>query len=230
MSEKIKDIKENNDINEIIQGYREFKNKYFGSDTSLYKKLTEYGQKPKALVIACSDSRVHPAILINSKPGELFVVRNVANLVPPYQKANQYPAVGASLEFGVCVLNVKHVILLGHSQCGGIANLIESKNKSNETNNTPTYKLVENWTKIAAPALDIITRKHADETLEEKINLCGKYSLINSLNNLRSFPFINEKEQNNELYLHVWNFELETGLITSYDEKIEKFIKFDGEL
>src|SRR5436190_22865279 len=113
-------------IQKIRLGYQEFRNKYVLGDRSVMKFLSHYGQKPKIMVVACCDSRVDPALILQCMPGDLFVVRNVANIVPPYEKDEAHHGTSAALEFGICFLKVKHLILLGHSQCGGIQALLNN--------------------------------------------------------------------------------------------------------
>src|SRR5690606_20053974 len=114
-------------LEKIIHGYQDFRKKYAEGDNSIMNKLSHHGQKPEIMVIACSDSRVDPAVILQCDPGDLFVVRNVANIVPPYENDNSHHGVSAALEFGICHLKVKHLVLLGHSQCGGIHALLDSE-------------------------------------------------------------------------------------------------------
>src|SRR3990167_777574 len=122
----------------IIQGYLNFRRKYVTGDNSIMQHLADHGQQPEVMIIACCDSRVDPALILQCEPGELFVVRNVANIVPPYEPDNGYHGTSAALEFGICYLQVKHLIILGHSQCGGIEAL---KNKSKLKQND----FITNW-------------------------------------------------------------------------------------
>ncbi len=132
-------------ITPLIEGYKQFRSKYFGKSKSL-EKLVTHDQKPKILVISCSDSRVDPAIILGSKPGELFVVRNVANLVPPFESDLKHHGTSAALEFGVLDLEVKHIIVLGHTHCGGIRALMEAPE------NTPPSNFITAWMDIADSA------------------------------------------------------------------------------
>src|SRR5205809_7699132 len=111
-------------LQKILKGYQLFRTKYALGDQSVMYQLSHYGQQPQIMVVACCDSRVDPALILQCDPGELFVVRNVANIVPPYEKDEMHHGTSAALEFGVCHLNVEHIIILGHSQCGGIHALL----------------------------------------------------------------------------------------------------------
>lgn len=202
------------DIISLIQGYQKFREYYFERENSTFPELVRQGQKPKALMVACSDSRVDPALVMNCQPGDLFVIRNVANLVPPYEEDQSYHGTSAALEFGVCTLGIHHLILFGHTQCGGIQTLLE---RSSEEGVSKSF--LTKWMELAKVAHKSITDYHSESSLEEKVILCGKYSLINSLNNLQTFPWIIERLKKNSLYLHAWNFDISKGILEEYDKE-----------
>lgn len=213
-----------NEIDRLIQGYKKFREKYFnGPAHTEFDELVRSGQSPKILIIACSDSRVDPAIVTNSKPGDLFVIRNVANLVPPYEDDNSYHGTSAALEFGVCNLEVDHIIVFGHSQCGGIDALMRNPN-----NNIMSKKgFISKWMQLAKDAYDIVLEKYPDASFYEKTLLCGEYSLINSFKNLSTFPWIAERVNAGNLRLHAWYFDLETGIIHNFDPEKNAFKTLD---
>src|ERR1700733_1757799 len=109
----------------IIEGYQQFRKKYALGDKAIMESLSDQGQQPKMMVVACCDSRVDPALILQCDPGDLFVVRNVANIVPPYEKDEAHHGTSAALEFGIRSLGIQHLVLLGHSQCGGIEALLD---------------------------------------------------------------------------------------------------------
>src|SRR6476620_8908289 len=115
-----------NSLRKMLQGYSQFRSKYASGDNSVMQYLSHYGQQPNIMVVSCCDSRVDPALILQCDPGDLFVVRNVANIIPPYEKDAMHHGTSAALEFGICFLKVKHVVLLGHSQCGGIQALLDN--------------------------------------------------------------------------------------------------------
>src|SRR3989338_1500492 len=120
-------------LGKILSGYSDFRKQYAVGDQSIMRHLSVSGQKPEIMVIACCDSRVDPSLILQCDPGDLFVVRNVANIVPPYEHDDKHHGTSAALEFGVCYLQVKHLIILGHSQCGGIDALVnETRLKQND--------------------------------------------------------------------------------------------------
>ena|SRR3990167_7191757 len=206
------------DVDALIQGYEKFRERYFNTPNSAFEDLVRLGQRPKVLMIACSDSRVDPAIVMGCKPGDLFVIRNVANLVPPYEDDGSYHGTSAALQFGVCGLGIRHVILFGHTQCGGIQALLE---KTPETCEQKGF--VAKWMELAKPAYEAVLKYHSQESLEKKTTLCGHYSLVNSLKNLETFPWIVEREEKGELFLHAWNFDLERGILEVFDRQEKRF-------
>ena len=206
------------DIKTLIEGYKEFQKQYFNGKCGVFEDLVRHGQSPKVLMIACSDSRVDPAIVMNCKPGDLFVVRNVANLVPPYQADNSYHGSSAALEFAISHLKIRHVVIFGHSQCGGIQSLIDQV----ETEHPP-YSFVAKWMELAQNARKQTFEKHADATPEEKAHYCGHYAIINSLINLLTFPWVEQGVKERSLYIHGWFFNLSTGIIDAYNFDTKKF-------
>ena len=189
-------------FNDMLKGYELFREKYVHSDPSIMHYLSHHGQSPRAVVVACSDSRVDPALLLQCDPGDLFVIRNVANIVPPYQHDTLPHGTSAALEFGIRFLKVKHLILLGHSECGGIKAAINcSKDKPND--------FIDNWVSL------IQTKTHvACSDADEYARLALHKSYANCL----TFPWIKEKISNHELIIHVWFFDIKTGQIFSYSQ------------
>ena len=206
------------EIKKFIDGNKQFKKKFFNKENSLFYELVQHGQKPKTMVIACSDSRVDPAMIFNTQPGELFVIRNVANLIPPCEgnDTHTYHGTSAALEFGTCFLEVEHIIILGHTQCGGIQALLENADKVLDKK---PFSFIPKWMEIARPAYNQVITEHAHASLDDKIVLCEQYALINSLKNLQSFPWIQERINSNKLAIHAWYFNLTTGEIHMYDKQ-----------
>lgn len=204
----------------LVQGYKEFRNQYFKETGLFFDKLVREGQQPKTLIIACSDSRVDPAIVLNCEPGDLFVIRNVANLVPPYQMDDTHHGTSAALEFGICMLGIRHVIVFGHTQCGGIKALMESTHESFEDES-----FITKWVDLAKPAQKAVRENHAELAIEQQIDLCSRYAIIHSLKNLQTFPWIRQRIDAGQLFLHAWHFDLSKGLITAFDEKQNSFIE-----
>ena len=210
------------EIKSLIAGYKKFKQHYFDEQNPLFDELVRGGQKPDILIIGCSDSRVDPAIVTNCLPGELFVIRNVANLVPPYEEDNAYHGTSAALEFGVCVLGVKHIIVFGHNQCGGIMSLFE---KSQTTSVKKGF--VSKWMEIAKPTYEAVIKQGDGLPLQDQLDMCGQNSIVSSLRNLRTFPWIRDTEAKGDLVLHGWYFDLMTGIIKSFDSEKNAFVELD---
>ncbi len=213
-------------INKLIEGYKNFHTEYFRNDKSLYKRLKEIGQAPKTLVIACSDSRVDPGIITKSGPGDIFVVRNVANLVPPYTKKENRTlhGVSAALEFGVRILEVENIIILGHSHCAGVRAMFNPKSVPLETD------FIGEWVKIATPAKKRATTKYdTDEHQQQLLHHCERETILLSLDNLLTFPWIKERVIDKKLQIHGWYFSLGDGSLKYYDQETGNFIAFETE-
>lgn len=194
----------------MLQGYQSFREKYALGDKSIMQYLSHYGQQPQTMVVACCDSRVDPALILQCDPGDLFVVRNVANIIPPYEKDTAHHGTSAALEFGVRVLGVKDLILLGHSQCGGIQALVNSR----ESNNND---FITSWVSlINIPAYNL-----------EDMDDYAKLALNQSYDNCLTFPWIKEKVMQEQLTIHLWFFDIKTGLIFTYSDPITGYQPLD---
>lgn len=176
------------------------------------------------MVVACSDSRVNPSMIFSCQPGELFLIRSMANLIPPCEDMSTYHGTSATLEFGTCFLQVEHIIILGHTQCGGIQALIEGADKVLDQK---SQSFIAKWMEIARPAYDRVEAEHGHASLEDKVILCEQYALINSLNNLRSFPWIQERVQAGKLVLHAWYLDLATGIVHIYDQEKARWFFYE---
>jgi carbonic anhydrase len=205
------------EILRLMAGFRKFREKYFANEHPLYQKLTSgAGQAPKTLIIGCSDSRVDPAIITSAHPGELFIVRNVANLVPPFEKKMGVHGVSAAIEFAVVNLKVENIIILGHRQCGGIRALMLDQQ-------VQTGGFVEQWMKVAKEAKQRVLKKHEGESEDALCRYCELESIITSLNNLRTFPFVKTAIDERNLSIIGIYFDLEVGQLLEYDEKAGQF-------
>ncbi len=192
-------------LNKILQGYSDFRKQYATGNQSVMHQLAALGQQPEVMIVACCDSRVDPSVILQCDPGELFVVRNVANIIPPYECDEKHHGTSAALEFGVRHLHVKHLIILGHSQCGGIDALINGdKTKKND--------FISNWVSL----IDMHLPTH-------DIDTCAKHALTYSYENCLTFPWIKKRVENNTLKIHRWFFNIKTGEIFVYSEQRERF-------
>jgi len=193
----------------ILQGYQLFRKKYIEGDQSIMQSLSLYGQKPEIMVTACCDSRVDPALILQCDPGDLFVVRNVANIIPPFEDDEAHHGTSAALEFGILFLKVKHLILLGHSQCGGIQALLNN-NYANKND------FIKNWVSL----IKINNIDYKNTTVDDYAKLALKQSYQHCL----TFPCVNEKISQQALTIHLWFFDIKTGQISTYshEQKIYK--------
>ena len=204
------------EVKALIDGHQRFYKQYFEKQRGLYSNLFEEGQSPKFLVISCCDSRVHPAQIMDTKPGDIFVIRNVANLVPINEADGKSHGTSAAMEFAIKHLKVKHIIVFGHSQCGGIRTLMEGDHLGNE------YSFIDPWMGIAKNARASVLKKHQGKSFDEQCAHCEKASIEISLTNLMTFPWIKEKCDSGNLTIHGWYFDIETGYLLG--KQGEKFI------
>lgn len=203
------------DIGHLVEGVKAFKTSHYGKELSEMIQLVQKGQAPATLIISCSDSRVDPALLTGARPGELFAVRNVANLVPPYEQGPSLHGTGAAIEYAVRDLEVDHIVVLGHAHCGGIKALIAGADGRRMERD-----FINDWVEIGLKATDIkVDDEAADggkrrislEALEKNAFLVERASIENSLDNLMSYPWLKERVEAGTLMLHGWWFDLETG-------------------
>lgn len=203
---------------QLIEGFRRFRERHFASDNVLYSRLVARGQTPRTLVVSCCDSRVDPALVLDCAPGDLFVIRNVANLVPPSENSNSgHHGTSAALEFGVRNLKVEHIIVFGHAQCGGIRALVET----GASNNPESY--IDDWMHLADSARAEVLQEMPEATPEEKMHACELRAILVSLRNLITFPWIRERVENGTLTLHGWYFDIEDGRLLQYDAAADTF-------
>ncbi len=203
----------------LMAGFRRFREKYFQDslENSFYRRLSSIGQNPRTLMIGCSDSRVDPAILTDAAPGELFVIRNVANLVPPREStAGGFHGTSSAIEFAVVNLKVENIIILGHRQCGGIRALM-----SGDTKTSDSY--VSQWMQIAEKAREHVLCEHGDADNETQCRFAEMESLKLSLQNLQTFPFVREAIQTRQMNVIGVYFDLEEGQLWEYDEPSGEF-------
>ena len=165
----------------LISGYRTFATQRLPTEQSRYRELSERGQSPQVMVIGCCDSRVSPEVIFDAEPGELFVVRNVANLVPPYAPDGAAHGVSAALEFGVQVLRVKHIVVLGHAQCGGVKALVQDSAPLSPGD------FIGKWMSLLTPTMEA-TPRFAGEPEQDFITRLEKAAVRRSLDNLMTFP------------------------------------------
>jgi carbonic anhydrase len=205
------------DISTFVEGFGKFQEKYFAGEDSLFDTLRQ-GQSPSTLVISCCDSRTDPAMLLGAHPGDIFVVRNVANLVPAYTHGTEIPGIRADIEFAIKGLNVSNVIILGHSSCGGIRALMDGEGITQRN-----YEFIGTWVSIAREVRDRVFRELPQESDAVKTRACEHWSIGLSLRNLMTFPWIRERVEAGKLKLHGWYFDINAGELLAYSPETQTF-------
>ena len=200
----------------LLDGYRTFTSQRLPTEQSRYKELSERGQSPAVMVIGCCDSRVSPEVIFDAGPGELFVVRNVANLVPVFQPDGDAHGVSAALEYAVQVLRVKHIVVLGHAQCGGIRAFID------DIEPLSPGDFIGRWMAMfIKPGEKVAQREH--ETMAEFTTRIEKAAVFRSLENLMTFPFVQSSVARGELGLHGAYFGVAEGSLFVLDQAAKEF-------
>ncbi|KAJ3253650.1 hypothetical protein HDU77_004462 [Chytriomyces hyalinus] len=193
-----------NQMSKFLNGFKRFRKTYFGDNTELFNTLRN-GQSPKTLLIACCDSRVDPAIITDCEPGDMFVVRNVANIVAPYHPDGSHHGVSAAIEFAVKGLKVQNIVVMGHTKCGGIAALMRGITDSNET------EFLGPWMKIAEKARSKVLKHFSHKEMDVQCRACEHASILLSLENLVTYPWVRDKLMNESISIHGWYFDFEDG-------------------
>ena len=197
------------DIAKFIVGFQRFQQNFFCKEAGVFEYLKN-AQKPRVLMVGCSDSRVDPAILTDCAPGEIFVVRNVGNLVPPFEDDSAYHGVSAAVEYAVQNLEVEHVIVMGHCRCGGISRLMDDMRPGKDD------IFVTRWVQIAARARERVLEELKDKPRHMQEMACEQASILVSLENLLTFPFVRARVEAGTLTLHGWYFDMDHGDLLSY--------------
>ncbi len=200
----------------LIEGYDAFRTGRLPAEQSRYRELAERGQSPEIMVIGCCDSRVSPEVIFDARPGELFVVRNVANLVPPYSPDDTYHGVSAALEFAVGALRVKHIVVLGHALCGGVRAFAE------ESAPLSPGDFIGKWMSLIAPAAERLGPR-GDVPPADYLARLEQASIANTLDNLLTFPRLRRLIERGRVTLHGAYFAVATGELLVLDRQSGQF-------
>jgi carbonic anhydrase len=211
-------------LRKLTMGFLDFQRDTFAPKREFFQQLARK-QRPKILMVACSDSRVDPAILAHADPGDIFMIRNVANLVPPYANDESKHGTSAALEFGVKALEVEHIIVFGHVGCGGIEALLTADPVLNRE-----HAFIFNWLQIADEARRRTLIKCRHLSLTDQLRCLEEESVKTSLANLLTFPWIEERVQSGRLRLHGWHFDLNSGNVHIYVPDRNVFLPLTPEL
>lgn len=206
----------------LFEGIREFKANEYIPRQQFFEELGKK-QNPHTLFIGCSDSRVVPNLITQTFPGELFVVRNIANLVPHYKRhSDTYLATTSAIEFAVNQMNVNNIVVCGHSNCGGCAALYQDK----ELKNLPHTK---KWMELAHPVKKIVEQKIAKNkiTLEERTLFTEQLNVVEQMNHLLKYSYIKKRVKEGKLNVMGWYYHIDTGEIYNYDRNLKRFIRIE---
>ena len=201
-------------IIDFVKGNKNFQQVNFKENEKKYAALVKEGQSPKALFIGCSDSRVLPETIVAANPGDLFIVRNIGNFVPPYKPDNDFHATAAAIEYAVNVLSVEHIIICGHSHCGACAALYQ------DLENDAGLLHTKKWLELGLEAKKQAVRMDGGTAVTTE-----KVSLLFQLQHLMTYPFVEQKVAQKELFIHLWYYKLENGIIEFYDDESQKFLQ-----
>ena len=203
----------------LIEGVHKFQKDEFGNYRNLFRKLSQEGQNPHTLFITCSDSRVLAELITQSKPGDLFVVKNVGNIVPPTHVRGDTNSTAAAIEFAVETLRVSDIVICGHSQCGAIAAMLNEKPVSDSTPH------LRDWLRLGAPVLAMLKKDYAHlKGTRERETAAAEENVLFGLDNLHSYSCVQERLMDGSLRLHGWFFKISTAELFAYDPEKRQFL------
>lgn len=202
-------------FHDLVHGFRYFREEYFLKEKEFFEQLA-HGQSPKTMVVACCDSRTDPAILLGCKPGELFVVRSIAALIAPQSKAGEYDAVVAAIEYGVKHLAVHDIVVMGHSNCGGIQGIFNPEKLASD-------QYVARWVSLACPVVEDVVRENPEASEKEKLRLSEEAGVLYSMENLLSYPWVAEPVKAGKLSVHALYWDMNAGHLLIWNSQKEDF-------
>lgn len=202
----------------LIEGVHKFRKEEFGRYSALFRKLSREGQNPHTLFITCADSRVLAELVTQSKPGDLFVVKNIGNIVPPSNVLGSTNSTAAAIEFAVSVLRVNDIVVCGHSQCGAMAALLEPAAKFSTTPH------LARWLELASPVRAILENNYSNLTgTEQRSTAAAEENVLFALENLHTYPCVQQRLAEGTLQLHGWFFKIATAELFAYDPETKQF-------
>jgi carbonic anhydrase len=207
------------DAKRLFEGYQKFRAETFLPQQKIFENLARHGQRPHTMVIGCCDSRVDPTAVFNAGPGELFVMRNVANLVPPYEPQGEFHGTSAAIDFAVNGLGVEDIVILGHAGCGGIKAYLDGTYDPDKGGGA----FIQKWMSLLRAARGTVVANNpgqAPEILQRELEQAG---VVSSLGNLMSFAFVTERVAAGTLAIHGAYFDIATGDLQAYDRKVRRF-------
>ena len=204
-------------MEKVISGLVQFKSSSFEERKALFAELAN-GQSPEVLFITCADSRIDPNLVTQTEPGELFIIRNAGNIVPPHAKVAG--GVTASIEYAVAVLGIKHIVVCGHSDCGAMKGALNTAALADLPH-------VQNWLDHSRAAVEIVKAKHGQATISE-LDQVTKQNVLLQLDHLRTHPAVASRLGTGEVDMHGWVYNIETSEIKAYDADQGRFLPLDG--
>lgn len=198
----------------LVRGVRQFQSTHFKDNQELFTRLSR-GQQPETLLITCSDSRIAPDLLMQTKPGDIFMLRNAGNIIPPYGASNG--GEGAAIEYALVELKVRHVIVMGHSHCGAMKGLLHPEDLK-------SLPLVSSWLKHAEATRSVVKENYSDLEGEELLNAAIKENVLTQLDNLRTYPAVAARLTRGDLTLHGWVYHIESGQVLTFDPGQSRFV------
>jgi carbonic anhydrase len=208
-------------MQKLLEGIVKFKKKDFEDHKELFKEL-KGGQKPHTLFITCSDSRIDPNRITRTLPGEMFIIRNIANLVPPYRETAEYVSTTSAIEYAVLSLGVENIIVCGHSNCGGCAACLKPYASLNHIPHT------RRWLELANPVKERVLKEIGDDNPEAMEWMMEQANVIEQVKHLTTYPYIREKIIAGQLQISGWYYIIETGEVFIYDKEIDEFVLANG--
>ncbi|MBM3579262.1 MAG: carbonic anhydrase [Alphaproteobacteria bacterium] len=200
------------DISKLISGFRIFKATTFSKQKDIIHHLLEQGQKPSTLVISCADIRLSPAEIFAANPGDLYVINNIGGFIPKYGTSG-IAGILSALEYAVTDLEVQNIIVLGHAKCDGIKMMMSEKFVSERG----MSEAMKTWLSVASEARNMVKKQLADKTPDEQQSACEHESIIITLRNLLTYPYINKRIDQNKLGIFGWHFDVENGEIMAFN-------------
>jgi carbonic anhydrase len=195
-------------MKKLLKGLRQFQTSYFSTHHDLFEQLA-HGQNPRILFITCSDSRVDPNLITQAQVGELFVIRNAGNIIPPFGATQSGEA--ATIEYAVQALKVEHIIVCGHSHCGAMKGLLKRDQLEDE------MPLVYEWLKYAEATRRLVSDNYGDRQGEDLLDITIAENVLTQIENLKTYPVIHSRLHKQKLFLHGWVYCIETGEVSAYD-------------
>lgn len=205
----------------LIKGLREFKTNYFSTHTELFEQLA-HGQKPRVLFISCSDSRVDPNLITQTDIGELFVIRNAGNIIPPYGAANG--GEGAAVEYAIHALGIEQIVVCGHSHCGAMKGLLQLDKLQED------MPLVHDWLKHAEATRRLIKENYKTYQTEELLEIAIAENVLTQIENLRTYPVVHSRMYQGKLKIYGWIYHIETGEVLAYDPESHSYVHPQSQL